>query len=136
MPTFSTKTVSRGSMFFAFPPPPSSGRAAASPRHQLAQAALYLQLSWLACELVVGIALLVLYPCVLGERLGSATAPPLVLNACCSPFDAHRLPKPRPRPPPAARRPQWRPTRHCPKLSHSLCRSPTPPSLTPVQTRW
>lgn len=48
-------------------PTPGSGGSAPSPRTSLTQAALCLQLAWLATELVLGSGLLLLHPYLLGE---------------------------------------------------------------------
>lgn len=53
-------------------PTPGSGGPAPSPRGSLTQAALCLQLAWLATELVLGSGLLLLHPYLLGEGVPRA----------------------------------------------------------------
>ncbi len=54
-------------------PTPGSGGPAPSPRGSLTQAALCLQLAWLATELVLGSGLLLLHPYLLGEDYSKGT---------------------------------------------------------------
>ncbi|KAL4431320.1 hypothetical protein ABPG75_006576 [Micractinium tetrahymenae] len=68
-------------------PTPGSGGGAPSPRTSLTQAALCLQLAWLATELVLGSGLLVLHPYLLGpaaEYASSTAALLSVLPLACA----------------------------------------------------